>query len=98
MIQKVRVSGPGLAGFLILDIVLGYGAHMDMAGALSKCIVAAKSLAEARRGYLSVVASVCGTQKDPQNYGEQVKKLKDCGVVVMPSNAQAARLAAFICQ
>jgi FdrA protein len=83
---------------LLLDIVLGYGAHMDMAGALSKSIASAKSLAESRGGYLSVVASVCGTQKDPQNYNEQVNKLKECGVVVMPTNAQAARLAARICQ
>jgi len=83
---------------LLLDIVLGYGAHIDMAGALSKSIISAKSLAEARGGYLSVVASVCGTQKDPQNFGEQVIKLKQCGVVVMPTNAQAARLAAYICQ
>ena len=83
---------------LLLDIVLGYGAHTDMAGSLSKSIVSAKSLAEARGGYLSVVASVCGTNKDPQNFDEQANKLKECGVVVMPSNAQAARLAAYICQ
>jgi hypothetical protein len=82
---------------LLLDIVLGYGAHMDMAGALSESIVSAKALAETRGGYLSIVASVCGTNKDPQNYDEQVSKLKECGVVVMPSNAQAARLAAYIC-
>jgi succinyl-CoA synthetase alpha subunit len=83
---------------LLLDIVLGYGAHMDMAGALSESIRAAKSKAESRGGYLSVVASVCGTMKDPQGFLSQVEKLEDAGAVVMPSNAQATRLAAIISQ
>jgi FdrA protein len=81
---------------LLLDIVLGYGAHMDMAGALKGSIEAAKSTAEKRGGYLSVVASVCGTVKDPQDFAAQVKKLEEVGVVVMPSNAQAARFATMI--
>jgi succinyl-CoA synthetase alpha subunit len=81
---------------LLLDIVLGFGAHMDMAGALKGSIEAAKSTAEKRGGHLSVVASVCGTVKDPQNFASQAKKLEEAGVVVMPSNAQAARFATMI--
>lgn len=81
---------------LLMDIVLGYGAHMDMAGALSKSINIAKSKVKQRGGYLSVVVSVCGTTKDPQNFDSQVKKLTDAGAVVMPSNAQAVRFAAMI--
>jgi len=42
------------------------------------------------------VASVTGTDGDPQSLKEQEKKLADYGVVVMPSNAQAARMAALI--
>ena len=82
---------------LLLDVVLGYGAHMDMAGALSESLLWAKAHVEAKGGYLSIIASVCGTKNDPQDFDQQVKKMKDCGVVVMPSNAQAARLAAYIC-
>lgn len=81
---------------LLLDIVLGYGAHMDMAGALSGSIEAAKSKVEKKGGYLAVVASVCGTVKDPQDFVSQVKKLEEVGAIVMPSNAQAARCAAMI--
>ena len=81
---------------LLLDIVLGYGAHMDMAGVLSGSIKIAKSKAEHWGGYLSVVVSVCGTTKDPQDFVSQAKKLADAGAVVMPSNAQAARFAAMI--
>ena len=43
-----------------------------------------------------VVASVCGTDSDPQNRAAQVRALESGGVIVMPSNAQAARLAALI--
>jgi hypothetical protein len=43
-----------------------------------------------------VLASVCGTEKDPQNREEQIEKLKDAGVIVMPSNAQAVKMAVLI--
>ncbi len=81
---------------LLLDIILGNGAHMDMAVALSDSIQIAKSKAERRGGYLAVVASVCGTMKDPQDFPSQIKRLEDLGVVVMPSNAQAVRLSATL--
>lgn len=81
---------------ILLDIVLGYGSNEDPAGALLPAIQEAKDLAEKEGRYLSVVASICGTDKDPQNIEEQTKKLKDAGVIIMPSNAQAARMAAFI--
>jgi FdrA protein len=81
---------------LLLDIVLGYGAHIDMVGSLSESIRTAKTKVESRGGYLSVVASVSGTKKDPQGFVSQVKKLEEIGVIVMPSNAQAARLGAMI--
>ncbi len=81
---------------LLLDVVLGHGAHPDMAGALSESIETAKRKAEEEGRYLSVVASVCGTSKDPQDLSSQVKRLDQVGAVVMPSNAQAARFAAMI--
>jgi FdrA protein len=81
---------------ILLDVVLGYGAHQDPAGELAPIISQAKSIAQKDGRYLSVVASICGTIKDPQGFNMQKKKLKDVGVVVMPSNAQAARMAALI--
>ena len=81
---------------ILLDVVLGHGADMDPAGALAKTIVQAKRIASDGGRYLPVVASVCGTPQDPQDLTSQEKKLKDAGVVVMPSNAQAARMAALI--
>ena len=80
----------------MLDVVLGYGSHADPAGALLDAIVTARERAAHDGRYLAVVASVCGTAGDPQSLPEQVAKLERIGVLVAPSNAQAARLAALI--
>lgn len=81
---------------LLLDVVLGYGAHGDPAGEVLPAIRRARRAAEAAGRHLAVVASVCGTEQDPQRRSAQVTALTDAGVIVMPSNAQAARLAALI--
>jgi succinyl-CoA synthetase alpha subunit len=81
---------------VLLDVVLGYGANPDPAGELAGAIAEAKKRMEKSNGYLSIVASVCGTAHDPQGFEVQKKKLEDVGVVVMPSNAEAARIAALI--
>jgi len=73
-------------GVVLVDIVLGYGAHADPAGEF----VAAVS---AESNAVPIVASVCGTEDDPQVYSEQVKKLETASVIVAPSNAEAADLA-----
>lgn len=77
---------------LLLDLVLGYGSHADPAADIAAAVAAARG---ARRG-LAVVASVTGTDADPQNRTRQVRMLTEAGAVVMPSNAQAARLAVMI--
>jgi FdrA protein len=81
---------------LLLDVVLGHGAHPDPAGELLPAIREAGHQAQTMGRHLAVVASVCGTDRDPQNRAAQVEALRAHGVVVMPSNAQATRLAALI--
>jgi FdrA protein len=81
---------------VLLDVVIGYGAHDDPGGELADVIREARQLAKAGGRELPVVASVCGVDADPQNRTAQVEKLEAVGVLVMPSNAQAARLAARI--
>jgi FdrA protein len=85
-----------LTAVLLLDIVLGYGAHPDPAGDILPAIQIVRNEAQAAGRHLAVVASVCGTNEDPQGKAAQVAALQSSGVVVMPSNAQAARLAAII--
>ena len=81
---------------ILLDVVLGYGSHDNPAAELISPIQEVKANAERNGTYLSVVASIVGTSLDPQEFHKQYKLLEDVGVIIMPSNAQAARMAALI--
>jgi succinyl-CoA synthetase alpha subunit len=81
---------------ILLDVVLGYGSHDNPAAELISSIQEIKANAERDVRYLSVVASIVGTSLDHQEFHKQSKLLEDVGVIIMPSNAQAARLAALI--
>ena len=81
---------------IVLDVVLGFGAHDDPAGALAPAIVQAKATCARDGRYLSVVAFVCGTEGDPQCLSVQQAKLAEAGAVVMPGSTAAARLAGAI--
>jgi len=86
---------PGV-GVLLLDVVLGYGSHPDPAEALAPAIADATALATSAGRHLLVVASVCGTDLDPQGLARQERILAQTGVMLESSNARAAMLAAFI--
>jgi hypothetical protein len=72
-------------GVVLADVVLGYGAHPDPAGVLLKIKLTKP-----------VVASVTGTEADPQVRSRQVARLREVGVLVAPSNAHAAEWAAAL--
>ena len=74
---------------LYLDFILGYNASMDPVGELIDAIDEAKRIYKRRGGSLTVVASVCGTNGDPQDLTFQVKMLREAGVHVHGSNAKA---------
>lgn len=80
-------------GVILLDIMLGYGSHEDMAGALVPTIMQLRSKAEAEGRKLFFVATVCGTQKDYQGYAKAVETLKNAGVIVCENNKLACRTA-----
>ncbi len=79
---------------IMLDLVLGHNAHPDPAGSALEAIREAKEIAQKDGRHLSFVTTVCGTDEDIQNRGEQVAKLEKEGVLVFPSNADAAVFAA----
>lgn len=81
---------------ILLDIVLGYGAHADPAGALVPAIRDAQTTATRGGRHLPVVAFVCGTEDDPQRRFAQEEKLCAAGALVAPSSTAAARLAGAI--
>lgn len=78
---------------ILIDLVLGYGAHEDMGTPLSKLIKKATDIAAAEGRKLYFVGSICGTKNDPQNYDEQLRLLKSAGVIVTDSNFSAIRTA-----
>ena len=83
-------------GVILLDVVLGEGVHPDPAGALSPVVDEARRAAAASGRDLVVVASVCGTDADPQNRSQQAARLEAAGVLVEESNARAAALAGAV--
>ena len=72
---------------ILVDVVIGHGAHRDPAGHIVP-------LLDATPEHVTVIASVTGTDDDPQVRSRQIARLEAAGVVVAPSNAQAAELAA----
>ena len=79
-------AGDGV-GCVLLDVVIGHGSHADPAGGLAEAL---RPLAER----VPVIAHVCGTDGDPQDASRQARTLREAGVIVAPTNAAAARLAA----
>ena len=72
---------------LLFDVVLGYGSHENPAQVLVNGLKGTKKV---------VVASVTGTETDPQVLSRQAGILQAAGVIVAPSNAHAAEFAASI--
>jgi FdrA protein len=81
---------------ILLDVVLGYGAHLDPASELAPAIRQARSIAAEAGRDLIMIASVTGTQDDPQGMDRQVEALEAAGVLICKSNAAAAWLAGLI--
>jgi FdrA protein len=88
-IDLLREAGDDPAtAVLLLDVVLGHGAHPDPAGVLAP--VLAELVGPA------VVAHVLGTDADPQGLAAQRAVLAEAGCLIAPSGARAALLAAAI--
>ena len=83
-------------GVILIDIMLGYGCHPDMANALAPVITESLEKAHAEGRKLYFVGSVCGTPSDPQDYQGAIDTLKRCGVLFEDTNARAIRLALAI--
>ena len=84
-LQRLEAAGrdPDV-GVILLDVVLGHGAHPDPASELAPVIAAATAAGAA------VVVSLCGTRGDPQGRDRQAELLNEAGASVWLSNAAAA--------
>ncbi|WP_275262385.1 acyl-CoA synthetase FdrA [Citrobacter braakii] len=77
-------------GVLLLDVVLGYGACADPAGAV---VEAVDQVRAKRTAPLVVIATLTGTEGDPQGRSEQEEKLREAGVAVVETLEEAVLLA-----
>jgi FdrA protein len=92
-LRRERVAREGrdpAVALLLLDFVLGAISSRNPVGDLLDAVNGAKSGALECGDHLCIVASVCGTDDDPQGLEAQSRMLRDAGVLVFPSNAQAA--------
>jgi FdrA protein len=78
------LAAGGEPAVLLLDVVLGYGADPDPAGALVPALQAAG---------LPTVVTLIGTEADPQGWSRQADALAAAGAAVFASNAAATRYA-----
>lgn len=77
---------------ILLDIVLGYGAHPDPVGELLPAINEAFALAASEERTLAIVAIVVGTDEDPQDMKGQIEQLVAAGVHVETDHERAVHL------
>lgn len=76
---------------IILDVVLGRGAHPDPAGVLAPVCEAVMA-----GGGPQVVAYVLGTEQDPQGFAAQRDRLVRAGCIVTETAARASLVAAAV--
>ena len=74
---------------LLFDVVLGYGSGETIAQDLLKGIRSVQKTAKEKGKEIILVATVCGTDEDPQGMQQQIKILEDAGVFVHTGNAKA---------
>ncbi|MCP4421353.1 MAG: acyl-CoA synthetase FdrA, partial [Chloroflexi bacterium] len=70
-------------GFILLDVVLGEGAHPNPAGELSPAI------GKAVRAGKKVIAIVIGTDEDPQDLNGQIEQLAAAGAIIFSNSNEA---------
>ncbi|HEU4913513.1 MAG TPA: FdrA family protein [Actinomycetes bacterium] len=95
--QRTRIdrlgAEAGSPGVLLMDVVLGHGAHPDPAAELAPAIESALAAARDAGHDLAVVVSLCAAADDPQGLERQAEALAAAGASVHLSNADAARTA-----
>ncbi len=77
-------------GVLLLDVVLGYGACADPAGAV---VEAVEQVRATRNAPLVTIATLTGTDADPQGRSGQTDILRDAGIAVVETLEEAVLLA-----
>jgi FdrA protein len=91
--RLVEEGADPTCGVVLLDVVLGHGAHPDPAAELGPAVRGARDAAAEGGRDLAVLVSLVGTAADPQDLVRQAETLQSAGASVHLSNAAAARAA-----
>ena len=89
-IEIEKLTAMPTVGVLLLDVVLGYGACADPAGAVVETI---EQVRAKRAAPLVVIATLTGTDADPQGRSGQAEKLREAGIAVVETLEEAVLLA-----
>ncbi len=81
---------------VLLDVILGFAAHMDPAGLLAPLVREATERAARGGRQLVVLAHVVGSSGDPQGLAQQEEALRGAGVQLFGSNYHAAVAAGLV--
>jgi FdrA protein len=90
-----EAADPAVA-VIMLDVVIGYGSHIDPAGELGPAVARGIAAAKKAGRHLEVVAVVTGTEDDPQRLSNQIAQMKAAGAYVSTSNEEVVRYAGTI--
>jgi len=96
--RLLREAADPEVAVILMDVVLGWGAHPNPAGQFAPLIRRAQEAARAAGRWLPVIVSVTGTDLDPQSYDDQVQTLIEAGALVPSSHVEGVRLAALIAE
>ena len=92
----VKAGADPTVGVMLLDLVLGQGAHENPAESLAAAVTGARRIAADAGREISVLAYILGTAGDPQGLPSQAEQLRQAGVTLFSTNADAARVAAML--
>jgi FdrA protein len=76
-------------GLILIDLVLGEGAHPDPASELAPIIAELIQKAEQKNQPLEIVCIVIGTDEDPQDLNFQIEQMKEAGAKVFQDIGEA---------
>lgn len=84
--RLVQEAADPTVAVVVMDFVLGFGAHDDPAGATLPAIAAARRIAADAGRHLEIVGYVLGTDLDAPSLAAQVSLLEEAGVTVTRSS------------
>ena len=86
-------------GVIVMDFVLGFGAHDDPVGVMIEAIKEAQAIARADNRPLEILGYVLGTDQDTPSLTQQCQLLTDAGVIWASSSTNTGLLAReFVCK